>query len=124
MSAVTSQPAGIDEFKEAVWQGGEVLLDESETFKKALGGQMYKNHWLLSPAVIRRIFQVQDRFGIQTSDLNKKSNLLGGVMIVNKDGVLFAEAETSGFIYPSADTLLRALDPAASCTAKVVPSMT
>ena len=121
---VTSQPTGIDEFKEAVWQGGEVLLDEGETFKKALGGQAYKNRWLLRPTVIRRILKVISLFGTNVGDLNEKSSMLGGAMIVNKAGVLFAEAETSGFIYPSAETLLHTLDPAAvSCTAQAMPEV-
>lgn len=114
---MTSQPTSIDDFMAAVWKDGEVVIDEEEVFKKALGGQVYKNRWLLAPSVIRRIFATAG-FGTKTDDLNEKSKMLGGAMIVNKQGVLFAEAETSGFTYPSADTLLAALTkpPEAQCT--------
>jgi len=118
LTVVTSQPAGIEEFKTAVWPTDEILVDEDETFKKALGGEKYKNRWLLSPAVIARIFKVKG-FGSQFDDLNDKSTMLGGAMIVNGEGVIFAEAETSGFVYPSAAELLSALDsraPTLSCT--------
>jgi len=107
--AVASQSVGVEEFKDAVWPTDEVLLDEDETLKKALGGQKYKNRWLLSPRVIARIFRVL-RYGSKVDDLNEKSKTLGGVMIVNQAGIIFAEAETSKFVYPSAKALLRALD--------------
>jgi len=94
-----------------VWPTDEVLLDEDETFKKALGGQKYKNRWLLSPQVIARIIRVL-RYGSKVDDLNEKSKMLGGVMIVNQAGLVFAEAETPKFLYPSARALLRALDSA------------
>ena len=74
-----------------------------------LGGEKYKNRWLLSPDVIRRMFTVTG-FGSQMDDLNDKSTMLGGAMIVSKQGVVFAEAETSGFTYPSAAKLLEALE--------------
>lgn len=112
---MTSQTIGIEDFQTAVWHDGEVLVDEGETFKKALGGEEYKNRWLLSPAVIRRIIQATG-FGSQMDDLNDKSKMLGGAMLVSKKGVLFAEAETSSFAYPSAKKLLDALDAGVSCT--------
>ena len=117
LAVVTSQSVGIDEFKEAVWPSDDVLLDEDEVFKKALGGQTYKNRWLLNPAVIARIFKVRS-FGAQVDDLNDKSTMLGGAMIVTKEGVAYAEAETSSFVYPSASELLAALDSSSSvaCT--------
>jgi len=115
---VTSQPLGIPEFVSSVWQDGEVFVDEAETFKKALGGQKYKNRWLLSPAVIRRIFASMG-FGSFTGDLNEKSTMLGGAMIVGRQGVLFSQTETSGFVYPKADVLLAALDSATDSAACV-----
>jgi len=122
LSVVVSQDTGIDDFVEAVWKGGEVLIDDGEIFKKALGGETYKNRWLLNPMVIRRIFQVAG-LGTRTDDLNEKSNMLGGAMIVSKDGIHFAQAETSSFVYPSADTLLQALDAAKiSCSPRATPS--
>ena len=117
LAVVTSQLTGVEEFKAAVWPSDDILLDEEETFKKALGGQTYKNRWLLNPAVIARLFKAKG-FGSQMDDLNDKSTMLGGAMIATKDGVLFAEAETSGFVYPSASELLAALDASSSvdCT--------
>lgn len=111
---VTSQTAGIDDFKEAVWAGGDVLLDEGEVFKLALGGKKYQNRWLMTLSVIRRI-TASASLGAKFDDLNEKSAMLGGAILVNKDGVIFAEAETSGFVYPTAATLLSTLDGSNSC---------
>ena len=42
-------------------------------------------------------------------DLNAKSNMLGGVVVMSKEGVVYAEAESSSFAYPTADAVLSAL---------------
>lgn len=76
--------------------------------KKALGGQVYKNSWLLKPSVLLRIAGAK-KFGAQMNDLNDKSNMLGGVIVVGKDGVVYAEAESSSFTYPTAESVLAAL---------------
>ena len=38
MVVVSAQATGAEDFIEAVWQGGELFVDEDEAFKKALGG--------------------------------------------------------------------------------------
>lgn len=105
---MSSQTIGADDFLASAWPDGELLIDEEETLKKALGGQQYKNSWLLKPSVILRIAGVR-KFGSAMDDLNDKSNMLGGVIVVGKEGVLYAEAESSSFSYPAADDVLAAL---------------
>jgi len=100
---------GAEDFISSVWTGGAVLIDEEESFKKALhGGQQYKNSWLLKPSVLLRIMGVK-KFGSAMNDLTDKTNMLGGVILMGKDGVLHAETETTRFAYPAAETLLSAL---------------
>ena len=80
----------------------------------ALGGRAYKNSWLLKPSVILRIAGTR-RFGASMGDLNAKSSMLGGVVVMSSGGeVVYAEAESSSFAMPSADSVLSALRAAAS----------
>lgn len=114
---VAAQDTGAEDFLSAVWPGGELLIDEDESFKKALGGTQYRNSWLLKPSVILRIAGVK-RFGTSMDDLNAKSNMLGGVVVMGKDGVVYAEAESTSFAMPKADAILSALRAASSSSSE------
>ena len=82
MVVVSAQATGAEDFIEAVWQGGELFVDEDEAFKKALGGLPYKNRWLFKPSVLARLGSVVGN-GRDFSDLNDKSQMLGGTMVVD-----------------------------------------
>ena len=79
--------------------------------KKALGGRAYKNYWLLRPSVVRHLVSYASRFGAGTSDmLHEKTNLLGGTLVLSKEGKVVHEfRETSSFYQGEASDLLAAV---------------
>ena len=108
MVVVSAQATGAEDFIEAVWQGGELFVDEDEAFKKALGGLPYKNRWLFKPSVLARLGSVVGN-GRDFSDLNDKSQMLGGTMVVDRSGVLFAKPESESFAHAEVDEVLEAM---------------
>ena len=108
MVVVSAQATGAEDFIEAVWQGGELFVDEDEAFKKALGGLPYKNRWLFKPSVLTRLGSVVGN-GRDFSDLNDKSQMLGGTMVVDRSGVLFAKPESESFAHAEVDEVLAAM---------------
>ena len=108
MVVVSAQATGAEDFIEAVWQGGELFVDEDEAFKKALGGLPYKNRWLFKPSVLARLGSVVGN-GRDFSDLNDKSQMLGGTMVVDRSGVLFANPESESFAHAEVDEVLEAM---------------
>ena len=89
--------------------------------KKALGGRAYKNYWLLRPSVMRHALSYVGRFGTGTSDLlHEKTNLLGGTLVLSKEGKVVHEfQETSSFYQGDAADLLAAVN---SLNAPVAPA--
>ena len=83
-------------------------VDEDEAFKKALGGLPYKNRWLFKPSVLARLGSVVGN-GRDFSDLNDKSQMLGGTMVVDRSGVLFAKPESESFAHAEVDEVLEAM---------------
>ena len=108
MVVVSAQATGAEDFIEAVWQGGELFVHEDEAFKKALGGLPYKNRWLFKPSVLARLGTVVGN-GRDFSDLNDKSQMLGGTMVVDRSGVLFAKPESESFAHAEVDEVLEAM---------------
>ena len=115
MVVVSAQATGAEDFIEAVWQGGELFVDEDEAFKKALGGLPYKNRWLFKPSVLARLGSVVGN-GRDFSDLNDKSQMLGGTMVVDRSGVLFAKPESESFAHAEVDEVLEAMRAAVAPT--------
>ena len=108
MVVVSAQATGAEAFIEAAWQGQELFIDEDEAFKRALGGLPYKNRWLFKPSVLARLGSVVGN-GRDFSDLNDKSQMLGGTMVVDRSGVLFAKPESESFAHAEVDEVLEAM---------------
>jgi hypothetical protein len=121
LTIVAGTDVGAPEFMEEVWQGGELWVDDEEKVKKALGGRAYKNYWLLRPSVMRHALSYVGRFGTGTSDLlHEKTNLLGGTLVLSKEGKVVHEfQETSSFYQGEAADLLAAVN---SLNAPVAPA--
>ena len=55
VAIVSGTDMGAKEFVEAVWKEGELFIDDDEAFKRALGGEKYKNWWILKPWVLSQM---------------------------------------------------------------------
>lgn len=87
-----------------------MYIDEDEEFKKSLGGGAYRNWWLLKPSVLAKMFSYASRFGTGTNDVtDKKTQLLGGTMIIKNGEVIFTHKETSTFDNGDAKEMLAAV---------------
>jgi len=92
-----------------VWPSGDLYIDDEEAFKKALGGPTYKSWWLLKPSVMRNLFSYASRFGTGTNDVtDKKTQLLGGTVVVRGGEIVYTHTETSGFDNGDAREMLAA----------------
>lgn len=110
LTVVSAQEKGAQEFIDAVWQGGEMWIDEEEAFKKALGGQTYRTWWLLKPSVLKNILSFASRFGSSTSDVTDvKTQTLGGTIVVKDGKVVYAHQETKSFDNGDAKEMLAAV---------------
>ena len=94
--------------------------------KKALGGRAYKNYWLLRPSVVRHLVSYASRFGTGTSDvLHEKTNLLGGTLVLSKEGKVVHEfRETSSFYQGEAADLTLTLTLALALTLALTLTLT
>lgn len=114
LTVVTGTEVGAQDFIDNVWKGGEVLLDEEEVFKRALGGEVYKNRWLLKPSVLRNAKSFSSQNGFNFEDLKgpaaEKTQMLGGTLVISKEGeVLHEFRETKEFHNGDAQDLLNAV---------------
>lgn len=107
LAAVSSQAQGAEDFRAAAWPA-PVYLDEADAFKQALGSPNFSNWWLLKPSVIRGIIS-GSKYGTDMSDLNAKTSVMGGVILVGPSGVAFSRVEGSEFQMPAAAEILSAL---------------
>lgn len=103
--AVGSDLQIADDFKSAAWQEDDLYIDEENILKKALGGRMYSNWWLLKPSVIAAIIRARV-LGSSTNDINEKTSMLGGTIVVRDSEVIFHHAEDSSFGYADPETIL------------------
>lgn len=108
---VSGTDIGSQEFLDAVWKGGELYIDDDELFKRALGGEKYKNRWLLKPSVLRNLAAFTRSNGALMNDVSsEKTQMLGGTMVFNAKGELLHEyRETSSFDNGSGQALLDAV---------------
>ena len=107
---VSAVDTGAQEFKDAVWPGGELWIDDDEAFKKALGGTPYKLWWLLKPSVLKQMVGYARKYGTATADnVDPKTQLLGGTFVVKDGEVVHVHRETSTFDNGSAKELLAAV---------------
>jgi len=110
LAVVSSIDTGAQEFTDAVWPDGEIYIDEEETFKKALGGQIYRTFWLLRPVVLRNLASVLRKHGTATADVtDKKTQLLGGTFVVKQGEVVYTHRETATFDNGDAREVLAAV---------------
>lgn len=110
LTIVSAIDTGADAFMEAVWPNGELYIDEAEAFKDALGGQGYKNIWLLKPSVLKDVVSFARRFGTSTSDItDEKTQKLGGVFVVVNKEVVYVHRETERFDNGDANDVLKAV---------------
>lgn len=113
MSAVD---IGAQEFIDAVWKGGAIYIDEEETFKRALGGETYRSWWLLKPSVLSKMMGFARSFGTGSADItDKKTQMLGGTMVIKGGKVVYTHKETSTFDNGSAQDLLAAVKGEGTC---------
>lgn len=114
---VTATDIGAQDFIDAVWPGGDVYIDEAEAFKLALGSATYRTWWLLRPAVVKDILSFSRRFGFSSADVSdKKTQLLGGTLVIKNGEVVYTHRETTTFDNGSVDSLLAAVKSACSST--------
>lgn len=106
--AIGSVETGAEDFKAAVWPEDSLYIDDENAFKMMLGGKQFKNSWLLSFSVIRRIFRTK-HLGARQDDMNEKTSYLGGTIVVRDSDVIFKQTENSSFAYATADELLQAI---------------
>lgn len=99
---------GAEDFKASVWQEDSVYVDDENAFKMALGGKQYKNSWLLSFSVIKRILRTK-HLGVKQDDMNDKTSYLGGTILVKNSDIVFKQTENSSFMYASPDEVLGAV---------------
>jgi len=125
LNIVSAQEKGASDFIEAVWPNGDLYIDETEAFKDALGGAQYKNWWLMKPTVLKDVFNFAKSYGYATNDTtDKKTQKLGGVIVVKNGQVVYVHKETTSFDNGNArDVLAAVLGKAASdLNADVTPS--
>lgn len=105
---VSGTDLGSQAFLDAVWKGGELYIDDDEAFKRALGGEKYKNRWLLKPSVLKNLASFTKTNGALMNDVSsEKTQMLGGTMVFNAKGELLHEyRETSSFDNGSGQALL------------------
>ena len=105
---VSGTDIGSQDFLDAVWKGGELYIDDDEIFKRALGGEKYKNRWLLKPSVLKNLVGYTKANGQATNDLSsEKTQMLGGTMVFSAKGELLHEYhESSSFDNGSGQALL------------------
>lgn len=86
-----------------------MYIDDEEAFKKAMGGQAYKNWWLLKPSVVKNLISYAKNFGTATADVSdKKSQMLGGTMVIKNSEVVYVHKETATFDNGDAKLMLAA----------------
>jgi len=107
---ITADPSGAQAFKDSVWKGGDIYIDEDEGTKRALGGKEYKNWWLLRPSVLLNIVAYVRKFGTFTGDAQSpKAQMLGGTVVIKDGEVVHVHRETSNFYNGDAKVLLNAV---------------
>lgn len=124
---------GVQAFIDAVWEGGEVFVDDGAEFKKAMwegdkGGGKLSNFWLAKPTVIAKMLKVAKLYGHEENDIKlPTAPLLGGELLLGRrattgdNGVLFEFHENSEFGHASVETLLTQARKAMAATAAPAP---
>ena len=75
-----------------------------------MGGQVYKTWWLLKPSVLKNMLSYVKSFGQFSSDaLDKKTQKLGGTIVVKDGKVVWVHRETSTFYNGDAKEVLAAV---------------
>lgn len=82
-----------------------MYIDDENGFKQALGGVSFSNFWLMKPSVIARIIRARV-LGSSMDDLNDKTSILGGTIVVKNSQVVFHQREGSSFNYANPDDFL------------------
>ena len=125
LTVVTGTDNGAAEFLEEAWKGGELYIDEEESFKKALhtdGGQL-SAWWLLKPWVLKDVVSFARRFGSSTSDItDSKTQMLGGTMVIKNGQVVWIHRETSSFYNGDANEILAAVVGTSASTVSATPA--
>jgi hypothetical protein len=104
---IVSQEQGAEAFSLVSWKGGEVYIDEAERFKHRLGSRLSDHAHLLEPKVMYSAVEAAIAYGASFDDINNKSSLLGGELVVTRDqGIVFEYRETARFAHANVDTLL------------------
>ena len=110
VAIVSGTDLGAKEFVEAVWKEGELFVDEEEVFKRALGGEKYKNWWILKPWVLSQMRSLARSGGAEFNDVShEKTQLLGGTLIIKGGNVIHEYHETRSFDNGNARDLLNAV---------------
>lgn len=88
-----------------MWSEDEIYIDDENSFKQALGGKAYRNVWLMKPSVIAAIVRARI-LGMSQVDLNSKTSILGGTIVVKDGQVVFEQREGSSFNYADPEDIL------------------
>ena len=79
-------------------------------FKRALGGEKYKNWWILKPWVLSQMRSLARSGGAEFNDVShEKTQLLGGTLIIKGGNVIHEYHETRSFDNGNARDLLNAV---------------
>ena len=101
----------------------QVFVDDEEVFKKALGGKALSTWWILKPWVIKDVLSFAKKFGSFTGDVtDKKTQMLGGTMVIKNGEVIYVHRETSSFDNGDANDLLAAVLGKASTAVDKTPT--
>mmetsp|Transcript_40059 Transcript_40059/g.105924 ORF Transcript_40059/g.105924 Transcript_40059/m.105924 type:complete len:166 (-) Transcript_40059:321-818(-) len=110
LAVVTGTDQGADDFMESVWKGGDLFVDDDEAFKRSLGHRPISAWWVLKPWVIKDVMSFVRQYGQSTTDVtNKKTQMLGGSMVIKNGEVVYVHRETTSFDNGNAKDLLAAV---------------
>jgi hypothetical protein len=110
LTVLSGTENGAADFVREVWKGGELYIDEHEQFKKAIhGGNTVSaiSMALLNPWLLRTMLSLGRQLGAYNGDVSdKKTQVLGGTMLIKNGKAIFVHKETSSFNSGDANDLL------------------
>lgn len=104
--AVASDQADASDFAENVWKGEELYFDATQNMKVAMGEHKVNNWRVLQPTVLFRAIGSAFSVGSKSSDINERTNLRGGELIVHNGAIVYERPEGRNFDHASPDILL------------------
>mmetsp|Transcript_33909 Transcript_33909/g.80790 ORF Transcript_33909/g.80790 Transcript_33909/m.80790 type:complete len:244 (-) Transcript_33909:142-873(-) len=109
--AISNQSIYAEDFIHEVWSGLPLYIDEDDRFRDVMGAPVFRGIWLCKPAVLKKIMGGCCGGlpkGGGTQDVNKKSERVGGDLVVTSHGIVFERNEDSTFNHTEPLTLLKA----------------